>query len=242
MSGDGWLTRGAALTRSASRSAPLALALLIGANLIPLAGVLFFGWSVATVLYTYWIESGIVGLLNVPKMLLASGGGQPLSAVGAAGGMAGRVGLAAFFLAHYGIFWVVHGVFVTVLTGGFLAFGFGDPIGNVLADGGLLLAALALLMSHGASFLLNYVGRGEYRNATLAGQMFAPYGRVFALHIAIVLGGALVIGARQPEFMVALLVLVKIAFDLALHLRAHRGRALADPVRGASPTLPPGAA
>jgi hypothetical protein len=180
---------------------------------------------VAAVLYTYWIENGIVGLLNVPKMLLASASDQPLSLVGPARGVAGRVGLTAFFLVHYGIFWVVHGVFVTVLTGNFMAYGFDDPIANVMADAGLLLAATALLISHGASFLLNYVGRGEYRTTTVAGQMFAPYARVFVLHITIVAGGAFVLGARQPEILVALLVVLKTAIDLALHLREHAGRA-----------------
>ena len=75
-----------------------------------------------------------------------------------------------------------------------------------------------------ASFLLNYVGRGEYKNATVGGQMFAPYLRVFVLHIVIVLGGAVLIGIRQPVFLVALLVVLKTAIDLGLHLREHRAR------------------
>ena len=234
MTEPGRLARTAAL----GRSAPLAVVLLVAANLVPLAGVLFFGWSVAAVLYTYWLENGVVGLLNVPKMLLASAADQPLSTVGAAGGAAGRMGLAAFFLLHYGIFWMVHGVFVTVLTGNFMAFGFGDPIANVLADGGLLLAAAALLISHGASFVLNYVGRGEYRTTSVGAQMFAPYPRVFALHTTIVLGGALLIGAGQPVALVVLLIVLKTGVDLALHL-VERARYRRTPAAtaGAGPPI-----
>src|SRR5438093_11744623 len=47
-----------------------AIALLI-ANAIPLIGVLFFGWSLLTILVLFWIENGIVGFWNVPKILLA---------------------------------------------------------------------------------------------------------------------------------------------------------------------------
>src|SRR5918994_3192537 len=217
----GWLR----LVSALSRSAPLAVALLIAANLIPLVGVLWFDWDVATILYAYWLENGIVGLLNVPKMVLASGSGQALSTVGPADSMAGRGVLAAFFVVHYGLFWVVHGVFVTVLTGDFLAFGFGDPTATVLADRGLLIAAAALFISHAASFWLNFVRRGEYRTISVGAQMFAPYPRMFVLHITIVLAGALIIGRPEPVVAVALLVVLKTALDLVLHLREHGKRA-----------------
>jgi hypothetical protein len=210
-----------------TRSAPLAVALLIGANLIPLAGVLWFGWDVATILYAYWIESGIVGLLNVPKMLLAGGRGQPGSTVGAADSIGGRMALVGFFAVHYGLFWLVHGVFITVLTGNFMAFGFGNPLATVTSDQGLLIAAAALFASHAVSLWLNFLKRGEYRTTSIGAQMFAPYPRVFVMHITIVLGGIVVIGAQQPVFLVALLVLLKTVVDLGLHLREHGRRALA---------------
>ena len=45
-----------------------AVAALILANLVPLAGVLWFGWDVWGVLIIYWLENGIFGLFNVLKM------------------------------------------------------------------------------------------------------------------------------------------------------------------------------
>lgn len=50
-----------------------ALLALVGANLLPLAGVLFGGWTVWEVLIVYWIESGIVGLFSELQVLLADG-------------------------------------------------------------------------------------------------------------------------------------------------------------------------
>jgi hypothetical protein len=93
----------------------------------------------------------------------------------------------------------------------------------VLGDPQLLLAALVLLASHGASFITNYIGRGEYLTATPDQQMFKPYPRMFALHLSIVLAGAFVISRGEPLFAVVLLVVFKTIVDLFLHLREHTG-------------------
>ena len=108
-------------------------------------------------------------------------------------------------MAHYGLFWLVHGAFVILLITGHFAIRFRGSwptrSSTPCTSLGLALAALALLLSHGASLLLNYVGRGEYLRAAPGGQMFAPYPRVFVLHITILLGGVLVTSLGQPEFL-----------------------------------------
>jgi hypothetical protein len=98
-----------------------ALALVV-ANAIPLVGVLFLGWSLWTILAVYWVENGIVGLWNIPRILLAEGAllpgrvgvGYRAWAVRPMPGV-GRAALAAFFAVHYGLFWLVHGGFVLAL-------------------------------------------------------------------------------------------------------------------------------
>jgi hypothetical protein len=201
-------------------SSPVAIVLLVLANLVPLVGVLSFGWDVGTVLISYWIESGIIGALNVVRILLAEGAdakGHPTSAA--------KVGLAGFFIVHYGLFWLVHGMFVMVLVvrPAFFDFELTAPLQYVLSEPGLALAALALLLSHGASLLFNYIGRGEYLTTSPGVQMFAPYSRVFVLHLTVIFGGIFVTSLGQPEALVILLVLFKTAADLGFHL-VERGR------------------
>ncbi|MCI0344952.1 MAG: DUF6498-containing protein [Chloroflexi bacterium] len=225
---------------------------LVVANAIPLAGVLFFGWSLLTILVVYWIENAIVGFWNVPKILLARGPVVPLeqlpraaASLGPAlGGMPGaaRVGMALFFLVHYGLFWVVHGVFVFVLPefagayqgdfascapqGGLLpSEGCGGPFGALVWTS-VAIAALALFISHGASFVLNYVGRGEYAQASPARRMGAPYGRVVILHLTIILGAFVAAFLGSSLGVLVSLVVLKTGFDLGLHLREHRGAPL----------------
>lgn len=259
--------------RSSSSAAILAL---VVANLLPLAGVVWWGWTVLEVLVLYWLESGIVGLLNVPKILFARG--EADGADGADGtdgasdatasatkihvqgvpqewftdesGAAHNAGLALFFVFHYGIFWVVHGVFVFALPlfalgssfdGG--AFGGspigGGPVGGNGPFGGLLggvasewgfgtsrsafaLAVASMALSHGVSFAVNYLGRGEYRTVTPDAQMMRPYGRVMVLHVTVLFGAWLVASLGSPLPVLALLVGLKTAFDLGAHLRDHR--------------------
>ena len=212
------LVRRILVARELAGSAPVAVLLLIGANLIPLAGVLFFGWDLMTILVAYWLENGIVGLFNVLRLALAAGGQQSGPGSGSLASSA-KVALIPFFVMHYGIFWLVHGAFVFVLPG--LA-GESEELGP--AFGYVALATLALALSHGASFVTNYIGRGEYRRASVDALFLAPYGRVVVLHLTVLLGGFLILESGGPAAVVALLVVLKTAIDLLFHLREHRRR------------------
>lgn len=225
---------------------------LLGANAIPLVGVLFFGWSLWTILVIYWVENGIVGLWNIPRILLAQGTLLPgRTGVGyrpwAVQSMpaVGRAAMAVFFSFHYGLFWLVHGVFVLILPtfmglsrdGGIsplIPLFPGEPSPPLLPGPAAVgpfgaldwsavgVAALGLFLSHGVSFVVNYVGGGEYRVRPAAVQLFAPYGRVVVLHVTILLDGFAIAFLGAPVLMLLLLVLLKTAVDLSTHLREHR--------------------
>jgi len=213
-------------------SSPLAIALLVAVNLIPLVGAVFWGWNVYTLLILYWIENGIVGVFNVLKMALAQG---PVDTRAGAPEMvktASRFTLIPFFILHYGIFWLVHGVFVLTLPQ------MAGIAGSVDMARGvnpltILVAVVALSISHAVSYRLNFIGREEYRRVSAAAQMFKPYGRLLILHITIVFG-ALAIGLTgAPAAAVAVLVGLKTALDLVLFLADH-GRAGGSGVRSAT--------
>jgi hypothetical protein len=223
---------------SSSQGAVIAL---VAANLIPLVGVLFLGWSVWAILTLYWLENGVIGVVNVLKILRAEGqeatDGDGPRINGQAASTVAKAGLVPFFVMHYGIFWLVHGVFVLTMpvfgavgSGGGPG-GSGPGILEGVSPLTILIALVALAVSHGISYRFDYIGRGEYRRVTPSGQMFAPYGRLVVLHITIIVG-ALAIGfTGAPAAAVAILVGLKIALDLGLHLAEHRprGAAVAPP-------------
>jgi hypothetical protein len=226
---------------SSSVGAVIALVL---ANLVPLAGVLWFGWSIWTVLTIYWVENGIVGFYNVLKLAAVSG--------------LGKIAVIPFFIIHYGMFWLVHGIFVLSLPT-FVPFGAGDLGGQpieppFLSDGGfspddsfppdggpgpggvafdtapvganmttVIAAGIGLFISHGVSYVLNFIRSGEYRRATATELMSAPYRRVVILHLSILFGAfaVVLIGAQLGPLLV--LITLKTGVDLAFHLREHQG-------------------
>jgi Family of unknown function (DUF6498) len=230
-------------------SSAIAVALLVITNLIPLGGVLWLGWSLMLILALYWAENGIVGVINVLKILTAQGTTTGASAArwsvnGRPAASLTRLGTAGFFTIHYGLFWVVHGVFIFLfipaMTGisglGVIGPGFmvltvpGIPVSSSGVDASVFaVGVVGLAISHGVSFWMNYLGRGEYRTLSPADVMIQPYGRLVIMHLTIILGAFVSIALGTPLGSLIVLVVLKTALDLAFHLRQHRDLA-GDPV------------
>lgn len=188
---------------------------LILANLIPLFGVFFWDWQVLDIVALYWAENIIIGFYNALRMAWVR------SESGAGAEMIEKIFMIPFFVVHYGGFCAGHGVFLFTLLGSHA--GINGIEGVVwLIFGPLKWPLLALFLSHGFSFFWNFLHRREYRNTTLSKQMFAPYSRIVALHIAILAGGVAIQAAGQPLLLLIILVIGKTVMDVKLHLRSHR--------------------
>ena len=185
--------------------------LLVAVNLLPLAGVLFFGWSVYEVVLLFWAENLVVGLYAIARMvtLLRRNGDKRMLL------------LIPFFCFHFGMFTIVHGMFVISMF---------RPEDHVAGGTGMSLwiPFLALLISHGASYVMNFLGKKEYEGLQGQEVMMSPYKRVAILHITILLGGFLVNALGQPIFALALLVVLKIAIDVVTHRNEHREKQAAE--------------
>jgi hypothetical protein len=207
------------------------LALLL-ANLVPVFGALYLDWDVSSIIVLYWAENLIVGGFTLLKMLVA--------------GKAGALFRMLFFCVHYGGFCAIHGIFVLELTRfagedfspaaaaswpGPLALlqMFIGMVQQVLAAApeAFLWGCLALLLSHGTSFLLLFIGQQEYRHATLNDLMKAPYRRIVVMHVAVIAGGFLVVRLGSPLGLLFALVALKTGMDIMLHNRSHRRSAVA---------------
>lgn len=214
---------------------PLTALFLVLVNLIPLGGVLLFGWSLFAILLLYWIENGIVGLLNVFKILKASGPtpeGYSFTLNGRPVNPSNKAFVVAFFVFHYGLFWVVHGIFVVAVFGvmGGVFPGLGtsgaspEPFSGFqdFSVRGVSIAAVSLLVSHTVSFFVNFLGDEEYAAVSPAEQMFRPYSRVVVLHGTVLAGGLLAGYLGAPLVSLVVMVVLKTLIDLRAHLKEHR--------------------
>jgi len=196
---------------------PSVIALVL-ANLVPVFGVIYFHWEVFPLMFLFWSENVIIGAFNVLKMLLASPD-SPVSWIG-------KFFIIPFFCVHYGMFTFVHGIFVVSLFGGGLKHGVGFPnattFWQIAQDNHLGWAIFGLAVSRGISFATNYLFNGEYKRASLQQLMAQPYGRIVVLHVAILLGGFLMMALHSPVAGLILLIGLKIIFDLRGHFAERK--------------------
>lgn len=206
---------------------------LIFANLIPLLGVLLYDWNVLEILLLYWTESVVIGLINVLRMascqtdnILAGLGayttGKKIPAefqhqMSPGALRAVKFFIIPFFVLHYGGFCYGH---LMAVTGFFSTAGLQGGASASLAQVWQLdfwIAVAAIGASHLFSFFNNYLGNGEYKHTSLFLLMQRPYGRIVAMHIAIVFGAGFVMWLGSPLPILMILIVAKMAMDFKLH-------------------------
>jgi len=132
-------------------------------NAIPLAGVIWFGWSVFEVLLLYWFENVAIGVAHAARLAIST----------RTNAVADGWSTTTFFAMHYGLFTFVHGVFVIVFFG-VVGGGLAEPIG------GLVAPALAIIGWQVACLFIDAVRTDYFKGRTPNDLMFEPYPRVLA--------------------------------------------------------------
>lgn len=210
----------------------LSLVALIGANLIPLVGIFLFHWDVRFIVLLYWIENLVVGFYNILKMAFLQ--------TAPAKNRREKLFVIPFFSVHYGGFCAIHGFFLIhffKIGGTAPPFDAGNKwwgpliffqllysvIARVWASKPpeMIWAVIGLFISHGVSFVENYILGQEYKTSSLKNLMHQPYQRIIVMHIAILAGGIFVMQLDSPMPLLIALVLLKIFFDLHLHKKSH---------------------
>lgn len=184
---------------------------LIGANLVPLFGVLLFDWDLAQIMVLFWVENAVVGFYALIKLGVIQRWGVLLTG--------------PFFIGHFGAFMAIHFMFVYYLfVRGITTRGPEPDAATALMSvfAPIWTAILAIFISHGVSFFENFLGRREYLGRTGSKQMSEPYRRLMVMHVTLIFGGMAIMALGQPIYALVLLVVLKIAIDLYAHLREHR--------------------
>lgn len=215
---------------------PLSSYVLIAANLIPLAGVLFYDWDAILVLALFWIENLIIGGFNILRILSATFLKREWGGIFTCG----------FFILHYGMFCSVHGTLLSDLIGYpkvdytdyFAAGNFG--LGQIFLEAAAVflsfvenlapaiwLGIAALTMSRLVSFIENFILRGEIFTRRIAKLMVEPYSQILIMHVGLILGAVVLQKLNSPVWLLALIVLFKIIVDFNQHRRRHK-ESLAD--------------
>ncbi len=199
---------------------PLAwLTLLV--DLLPIIAVIFFGWKAVPLVALYWLENLVIGAFTIFRMLgtiAANALNIPIALF-----------MVPFFTVHYGMFCFGHGIFLSAFAGGKV----GDAAPGIdgmrtlvdwaLGTGPYMLWFIgAIILVNAIFYLVDFIGRGDYRNTQLPVEMFAPYGRIVTLPVAIILGAGLMLAVGQPLLGVLILIILRVAFGMILNMLRRR--------------------
>jgi hypothetical protein len=190
--------------------------LLIVANLLPLAGVFLWDWDVFFLLLIFWCENVIIGLFGIARLIVAANNDT----------LREGLFLPLFFLVHYGGFMFGHFMVLFGMYSSQI-----DELGTraqpadyyrLVLEHLNWVAVVALFISHGWSFVENFMGRSEHERLSPMKAMALPYKRMVITHVALILGGFFLIRSGQPLGGLVVLVLLKIALDVTFHRREHK--------------------
>lgn len=181
------------------------IASLIVVNLCALFAVRIFEWNLFTLVMLYWTENIVVGILALPKMVMAKKKGALGKSLGYQ---------IIFYIAHYSTFIVMHLAAMIYLL---------FPADAIQITGSISFPALAFLiaLSHGLSFKQNFLDNKESQNASALKLSVMPYRRVIPAHILLALAALLARQTALSTGALQLIVAIKIAIDLLAHRSEH---------------------
>jgi hypothetical protein len=206
---------------------PAMLATLV-VNLIPLYGVLFWGWDTFQLLMLYWFETVMIAYWAIRRIGLLPDE-QTLRAKDRPGFLHSQTG---FFTLHAGIFIAVH----FILLWAFFSWNWFKKVSGIatfffqlFVANGIWAALLLMALFHWVSFRTDPLVAGARPGASpaivqareqAAGRGVMPivgglYARIFILQIAIILGAVIsdFTGSLAPLVIV---IVLKTVVDIAL--------------------------
>ena len=190
-------------------------------NLIPLVGVLLFGWDLPSVVVMYWIETGVVGLINVLRIrksmalgqtVVDAGGSSERPIVRQAGSGDWLLGL--IWLLAYGIFWAILGVFVIqIANGGFYA-GASQTGWTGASAAVVTWGTLSLVGGQVVTYFHDYVIGRRYLTVTSLELLRDPFIRIFVIMGTITAGGVGIAVIGSPVGFLGAMVVVKTSVEI----------------------------
>jgi hypothetical protein len=205
---------------------------LIIANLIPVMGVLFFGWDLFSIMLLYWFETAIIGFFIILKLIVSAFLNNNTLKIKnkTLAGPASKIMvffIIIFLMFHSSGFMFGHIIFIFVLFGPhnlLLSQPFSVTTINFILGilGKVFIGALMLFFSHGYSFFHNFIERKEYNSTNTGSTIGFLYGRIILMHIVLIASGLFVGLLGAPVIGLIMLVVIKTIVDTIAHIKQHK--------------------
>ena len=172
-----------------------------------------------TVVFAYFLETIIIGLIHILKMLIVIKYGNKPAAI--ASPQLKGLGLILFFVFHYGLFVAVQSMFafsffensVPEIKNGF------DLITNysvLLNMPGMPAVLGSLIITNLTYFYTNFWANRKYLEYDTESLFFKPYVRIFVQQFVVILAGFFFIISSEAMWAALLLILFRLPVDLVI--------------------------
>ena len=179
---------------------------IIAANLLPVYGVWFLGWPPVEAFTVYAMETMIVGIMTVLKLLVCTiaKGKDEWSNNGTVTKMSGfffifaetaKIGPPGSGMFHFFFNWYKY----------------------ITTEIGYML--LAFIIGYLAKSFIPFLLNGDYKRQPMMLIMFMPYGRIFVQQFTVILG-SMFLSLGAGKVFILIFVLAKLAFELLMNFEA----------------------
>lgn len=176
---------------------------------IPTLGIGFFNWDWRFLLILYWLENitlGVTTVISIQRTTHFNISNTDNQANGLSPLNPDRKNLARFFTLHYGMFTLVHGIFIFALIAILAKDSSVSSVGVISTPINWL--EIGIVWGLMSAFQIMETRLKPPHKLPSAGHLFvAPYGRIIPLHIAII-GGIMILNFFHTPTGAAILLVV----------------------------------
>jgi len=197
---------------------------LIIANLIPIIGVIYWHWDIFPIVYIYFLETAVVGLFGILKIILAQGVDYTIER-----GFVTDILLSQFFprlnsgsskgtvlISYFICFFFYVGLLFVLCLIVLSPSNFIEPWQSTY-----YVALGSLIISHAISFWQNYINKKEYLYAVPYTQMTQPFDRVMVMILVFSVATFAIYRIDVSTLTILALIIIKIIFDIIYHYQEH---------------------
>jgi Family of unknown function (DUF6498) len=204
--------------------------ILIAANLVPVYGVWFEGWSATDAFIVYALETIIVGIMTLLKLgIMTLVRKKDIWTNEGSTTMVNGLFFMFFFTIHYGLFVAVQTSIFSQsanLPGtGFLHFFFNWY--TYLRNEDIAIMLSGFVVSYLVTSFIPFIVKGEYKTHSMMRVMFQPYGRIFIQQFTVILGSMFLTFGGGKAFIL-IFALAKILFDVYINFDNAIDKAMAE--------------
>jgi len=191
-------------------------------SILMLVGIFVLGWKPQVVIVAYFLETIIIGVIHVFKLLIVLRYGDKQLIDPTKKDIFSGFSVIPFFIFHYFFFIFVQSIFIFVMLADMLPSNNGsfNVFGNyayLLSQHDVFMAFVTLAFSNVAMTFKNFILPGEFRRTTTSKLYFQPYLRIFIQQFVTIFAWFFMFLSSSAMAAALMIIIFRLGLDLFLN-------------------------